>query len=151
VQFPYHVTGYFSLGNSSDSTDPSHSGNKLFGATVSNIWRTGLQADARYSKFNSAFASGTYSTLTITRDLFTNLQFNVQGGNYSYTSNAATNSASKFVNLIFDSNLGSHFFVESMWTAQRGGSLDYNQWTTTFGVRFNNRASSRKEPHAGQP
>lgn len=151
VEFPLHVTGYFSLGNSNDSTDPKNSGNELFGATVSHIWKTGLQADARYSKFNSPFASGTYSTITISRDLLENLQLNVQGGSYAYNSTAAANSASKFVNLLFDTNLGSHLFLESMFTAQRGGSLDYNQWTTTLGVRFNNRAASRRERYAGQP
>ncbi len=151
IEFPRHITGYFSLGSSSDSTDPKNSLNELFGATMSNIWKTGLTADARYSKFDSAFASGTYSTVTLSRDLLDNLHANLQTGRYAYTSSAAANSNSNFVNFMFDTNLGAKLFVESMFTLQRGGTLNYDQWTTTLGLRFNNRAASRREGHAGQP
>jgi hypothetical protein len=144
IEFPRHITGYLSLGSSSDSSDPKSSLNKLFGATMSNIWKTGLTADARYSKFDSAFAAGTYSTVTLSRDLTDNLRLNLQAGRYAYTSTVATNSNSNFVNVMVDSNLGSKLFVESMFTTQRGGSLNYNQWTTTIGIRFNNRTSSRR-------
>lgn len=151
IQFPRHITGYFSLGNSSNSTDRKNSGNALFGATASDIWKTGLQTDVRYSQFNSSFATGTYTTITITRDLLDNLRLNFQGGRYAYNSTLAATSASRFVNLFFDTNLGSRLFLESMFTAQRGGSLDYNQWTTTLGYRFDNRARSAGRPHAGRP
>jgi hypothetical protein len=151
IEFPRHVTGYFSLGSSSDSSDPKNSLNKLFGVTVSNIWRTGLTADARYSQFSSAFASGTYSTLTVSRDMLENLRLNLQVGRYAYSSTVAADSNSSFVNLLFDSNLGARLFVESMFTAQRGGSLNYNQWTTTLGYRFDNRSKSRRPDHAKLP
>ncbi len=151
IEFPRHITGYFSLGSSSDSSDPKSSLNKLFGVTMSNIWKTGMTADARYSQFSSAFASGTYSTVTLSRDLLDNLRFNFQAGRYAYSSSLAANSNSKFVNFLFDANLGAKLFVESMFTLQRGGSLNYNQWTTTLGLRFNNRASSRRAKHANQP
>ncbi len=151
VQFPRHVTGYFSLGSSSDSSDPKNSLNEMFGATMSNIWKTGLTADARYSKFNSSFATGTYSTVTLSRDLTDNLRLDLQGGRYAYSSSLASNNNSNFVNLIGDTNLGSRFFVESMFTAQRGGSQNYNQWTTTLGYRFDNRRSARREAHANRP
>jgi hypothetical protein len=151
IEFPLHIAGYFSLGQSSDSTDPKSSLNKLYGLTVSNIWKTGVQVDARYSKFDSAFASGTYTTLTVSRDLLENLRLNLQGGRYLYTSSAAANSSSNFVNLMFDTNLGAHFFMESMFTAQRGGSLNYNQWTNTLGLRFNNRAAARRLADAQHP
>lgn len=149
IQFPMHITGYFSLGQSSNSSDPKSSLNKMFGATISNIWKTGIQADARYSKFDSSFASGTYTTVTVTRDLLDNLRMNLQVGRYAYNSSVAASSASKFANIFFDTNLGSRLFLESQFTAQRGGSVDYDQWTTTLGYRFNNR--SRREIHATQP
>jgi hypothetical protein len=151
IQFPRHITGYFSLGRSSDSSDPKSSLNKLFGASMSNIWKTGLTADVRYSKFDSVFAAGTYSTLTLSRDLTDSLRLNLQAGRYSYTSTVASNSNSDFINIMADSNLGSEFFVESMFTLQRGGSLNYNQWTTTVSIRFNNRAASRRAAHASIP
>lgn len=143
IQFPRHITGYFTLGRSSDSSDPKSSLNKMFGATMSSIWKTGLTADARYSKFDSSFASGTYTTVSLSRDLLDSLRVNLQAGRYSYKSSVASNSNSRFANAIVDSNLGSRFFVESMFTVQRGGTLNYNQWTTTIGYRFDNRKSKR--------
>jgi hypothetical protein len=151
IQFPKHITGYFSVGNSSDSSDPKSSLNTLFGVTMSNIWKTGLQADARYSKFDSAFAAGTYRSVSITRDLGERLRLNLQGGSYVYTSSLAANSSSFFVNLLFDTNLGSRYFFQSAFTAQRGGTMEYNQWTSTLGYRFDNRASKRRAAHANQP
>jgi hypothetical protein len=83
--------------------------------------------------------------------MFENLRLNLQSGRYAYTSSQAANSNSNFVNMIFDSNLGARLFVESMFTVQRGGTLNYNQWTTTLGLRFNNRAASTREAHAAHP
>ena len=151
IEFPRHITGYFSLGQSNDSTDPKNSLNKLFGATISHIANTGFQLDARYSQFDSAFASGTYSTLTLSRDLQEHIRLNLQAGKYAYNSPIAATSSSKFVNLMVDSDLGARLFVESMYTAQRGGSMDYNQWTTTLGYRFDNRAATRRASHAVHP
>ena len=151
VQFPEHITGYFSLGQSSDSSDPKSSLNSLYGVTVSNIPWTGLVADARYSKFNSAFASGTYRSISLTRDLGERFRLNLQGGSYVYNSSLAANSSSFFVNLMSETNLGARYFMENAFTAQRGGTFEYNQWTATIGYRFDNRASSRREVHAEKP
>ncbi len=151
VEFPFHIAGYFTLGQSKDSTDPKNSLNKMFGLTVANIWKTGLEVDARYSKFDSVFASGTYTTLTVSRDVLERFRLNLQAGRYAYSSSAATNSGSDFGNLVLDTNLGSRLFVESMFTAQRGGSLNYNQWTNTVGLRFNNRAPLRRMADANHP
>ena len=150
IQFPQHITGYFSLGRSSNSSDPKASLNTLFGVTMSNIWKTGLVADARYSKFDSVFASGTYRSVSVTKDLGERFRLNVQGGNYVYSSKLAANSNSYFVNTMFDTNLGSRYFLQSAFTAQRGGTMEYNQWTTTLGYRFDNRASTRRAAHANQ-
>ena len=152
IQFPKHITGYFSLGSSSDSSDPKSSLNELFGATMSNIWKTGLQVDARYSKFDSAFASGTYRSVSVNRDLESWLRLNLQGGKYAYNSTLAANSNSYFVNMMFDTNLGARYFMQSNFTTQRGGTMNYNQWTVTFGYRFDNRASTKRRVlHATQP
>lgn len=152
IQFPKHITGYFTVGNSSDSSDPKSSLNTLFGASMSNIWKTSLTANVRYSKFDSAFASGTYRSVSITRDIGERLQMNLQGGRYAYSSSLAANSNSYFVNLLCDTNLGSRYFMQNAFTTQRGGAMSYNQWTTTLGYRFDNRASSRRgAKHAKQP
>lgn len=145
IQLPYHVTGYFTLGQSNNSTDKKNSLNKVYGATLSKIWRTGLQVDARYSEFDSAFASGTYKSVMVTRDLGERFRINVQGGRYAYASSLAVNNNSDFVNGMFDTNLGARLFFESAFTTQRGGSLSYNQWINTVGFRFDNRRPKRKQ------
>jgi hypothetical protein len=151
IQFPEHITGYFSLGRSSNASDPKSSLNTLYGVTMSNIWKTGLVADVRYSKFDSAFATGTYRSVSLTRDLGERLRMSLQGGSYGYNSTYAANSNSYFVNTMFDTNLGSRYFLQSAFTAQRGGTMEYNQWTTTLGYRFDNRAKARRVAHANQP
>jgi hypothetical protein len=151
IQLPEHLTGYFSLGRSSESSDAKSSLNTLAGITMSRIWKTGLQADVRYSKFDSAFAAGTYRSVSVTRDLGERLRLNLQGGSYVYNSSLAANNNSYFVNLLFDTNLGARYFMQSGFTTQRGGTQEYNQWTTTLGYRFDNRASSRRAIHANEP
>lgn len=144
IQFPQHITGYFTLGRSSDSSNPKSSLNALYGVTMSHIWKTGLQVDARYSKFGSSFASGTYRSVSVNRDLESWLRMNLQGGKYAYTSTLAANSDSYFVNMLLDANLGARYFMQGNFTTQRGGTMSYNQWTITLGYRFDNRASSKR-------
>jgi hypothetical protein len=83
----------------------------------------------------------------ITRDLGERFRVNVQGGRYAHNSTLASANNSNFVNVMFDTNLGARMFVESMFTTQRGGSLNYNQWITTLGYRFDNRASRASKLH----
>jgi len=141
ITLPWHITPYFTLGRSSSSNDKKASLNQMYGATMSHLWKTGLTLDARYSKFDNSFSSGTYKAVMLTRDLGERFRLNVQGGRYAYNSSLASANNSDFVNVMFDTNLGARMFVESMFTTQRGGSLNYNQWITTLGYRFDNRAS----------
>jgi hypothetical protein len=143
VQFPLHITGYGSVGQSNSSNDNGSSLNELFGASVMRIWKTGFGADVRYAKFNSAFASGKYRTVSINRDLGERFRLDLQAGRYDYDSSLAQTSNSFFGNAMLDMDLGARLFFQSMFTAQRGGSLDYNQWTSTVGYRFDNRAAMR--------
>ncbi len=151
VELPLHFVGYFSLGNSSNSNDKKDSLNEMVGAGLTHLWKTGLQLDARYSKFDSSFASGTYRTLTVSRDLGERMRLNLQGGKYSYGSTLAGSDNSYFVNAMFDTNLGARLFYQSYFTTQRGGSLNYNQWTNTVGYRFNNRSGRHKTVEVAKP
>jgi hypothetical protein len=151
VQFPKHVTGYFSLGQSNSSNDKKSSLNELFGVTMTQIWKTGLTADVRYSKFDSSFSTGTYRSFILSKDVTDRIRLNLQAGRYAYTSSLATNSSSDFLNFLMDANLGSRMFFEGGYTAQRGGSLNYDQFTGTLGYRFNNRKGQRKTENAKHP
>ena len=151
VQLPHHVTGYFSIGRSSASSDKKDSWNTMFGATMSRIWKTDLTVDARYSKFDSAFASGIYRTVTVSRDLGDRLRLSLQAGKQSFASSISKDNGEYFGNLLFETNLGSRYFLESGYTTQRGGADQYNQFTATFGYRFDNRSRERIAAHAQKP
>ncbi len=151
VTFPMHITGYFSLGKSSDSSDTKSSLNDLFGITMANIWKTGLEADVQYSKFDSAFAAGSYRNISLIRNVGERVQLNLQVGKYIYNSSLAASNNSYFANLLSNVNLGSKFFIEGDFTTQRGGSTNYNQWTTILGYRFDNRSKLRRETHGNLP
>lgn len=139
VEFPLHLVGYVSLGESNDSKDTKNSLNELFGLTVTQLWKTGFGIDARYSKFDSAFASGTYKTLSIDRHIGERFQLDLMGGKYDYTSTLAAPSNSYYINTLFDMDLGAKMFIQSAFTTQRGGTTNYNQWTNVIGYRFDNR------------
>jgi hypothetical protein len=143
VEFPKHIFGYASVGQSNSSNDKGDSLNELFGASVMRIWKTGFGADARYSKFNSSFASGTYRVVSLNRDLGERFRLDLEGGRYDYNSSLAKTSSSNFINTMLDMNLGARLFFQSMFTVQRGGTFDYNQWTNVVGFRFDNRAAMR--------
>ncbi len=140
IEFPLHVTGYFTVGRSSTSSDAKGSWNSMGGASMSRIWKTGLTADARYSKFNSAFATGTYRTLTVSREISDSIRLNLQAGRQAFASPLTKDKGSYFGNFFVDANIGPRYFVESSFTTQRGGADEYNQWTSTFGYRFDNRS-----------
>ena len=144
VQLPLHLMGYASLGESNSSGDKRNSLNQMFGLTAMRVWKTGFGVDARYSKFDSDFASGTYRTVSVTRDLGQKFRLDLMGGKYDYNSSLASTNNSIFVNSILEMDLGAKMFFQGAFTTQRGGSTDYNQFTTTLGYRFDNRASMRR-------
>jgi hypothetical protein len=148
VQLPLRVTGYFNVGRSSASSDKKDSWNTMYGASMSRIWKTDLTVDARYSKFDSSFASGVYRTVSISRDLGDRFRLSLQGGKQSFTSPLSKDAGDYFANLLVETNLGSRYFLESSYTTQRGGADPYNQFTATFGYRFDNRSRERMAAHA---
>jgi len=151
IEFPMRVTGYFTLGRSSTSSDAKGSWNTMGGASMARIWRTGLTVDARYSKFDSAFATGTYRTLTVSRELNDSLRLNLQAGRQAFASPLSKDNGSYFGNFYVDANLGLRYFIESSFTTQRGGTQEYNQWTGTFGYRFDNRSHSKMSARTTTP
>ncbi len=139
VQLPHRITVYTNIGRSSNSTDAKTSWNTLVGVTLGQIWRTGLRADLRYSKFNSAFAQGSYRSFTLSRNFGEGLRWEVQAGTQTFVSAFTNDTGSRFVNTHLDVNLGPRYFFEGGVTLQRGALQNYTQWYTTFGYRFDNR------------
>jgi hypothetical protein len=135
------IAFYTNLGRSSRSGDTKTSLNQLYGITAGNILKTGLRADVRYSTYDSSFGKGSYRSFSLSRNLHDNMRLEFQAGKQSMNSTLSGQTGSRFVNAMFDANIGSRYFVQAGYTTERGNMFDYDQWVTTFGYRFDNRGS----------
>ena len=98
--------------------------------------RTGIRADVHYSKFDSSFARGNYKVLSLSRHLGNRMIWDGQIGTQNLDSTFTVNHRSFFADTSFDTNLGSHTFLQSGYTISRGEQLNYNQWYLSLGYRF---------------
>ncbi len=145
VEAPRRITLYTNIGRSHSSRDTKSSWNTMLGVSKAQIWRTGLRADVRYSKFDSAFARGSYRSVALSRTLGDNLRIELQGGTQSFLSSFTKDVGSHFFNSTVDYSFSSHYFFQGGFTTERGGLWNYNQFSFTFGYRFDNRSHRRAE------
>ena len=138
-----HVTLYTTLGSSSRSGDARNSINQMYGVTLDRIWHTGIRADVHYSRFNSSFGDGQYEVVSLSRNLGEKFYFELLGGQQSFVSSATSNNRSRFVTSMMDVNLGARYFISGGLTVQRGNLMNYDQWFTMLGYRFDNRNNHR--------
>jgi hypothetical protein len=132
-----HLTVYTTIGQSDKTGDARRSLNQMYGLTWSEIWRTGIRADIHYSKFDSSFARGDYRVLTLSRHLGDRMMWDAQVGSQTLNPPFTVNRSSLFVDTSFDTNLGSHSFLQSGCTIEHGAQLNYTQWYLSLGYRFN--------------
>ena len=102
----------------------------------------GTRTDLHYSKFNSTFGSGSYTSLSLSRNFNDNLRWEVLGGRQSFAS-STTRDISHFVTGTFEASLGPRYFVQSGYTWNRGAGQNYDQWMFTFGYRFDSRMKGK--------
>lgn len=136
VDLPLGVTPYASVGQSHRSGDEENSWNHMLGVTVSELWRTGVRVDARFSRFNSSFADGSYKSISFSRDLRETLRIDLQAGRQDFASSLTGDSRAHWLNFTVDWFLGRHYFLGSGMTLYRGGAQDYDQWLLNLGYRF---------------
>jgi hypothetical protein len=136
VEIPKHITLYSSIGRSKASADKKNSLNQGFGVTFGKIWNTGLLADAHYSKFDSAFGSGKYESVSLSRSVTESFRVQLQGGKQTFSSALSSNNNSKFVNAVADWSIGPRYFMEANFGWYNGTTMKYQQWSTVFGYRF---------------
>jgi hypothetical protein len=136
LDLPKHIGLFASLGESKTTTDKKSSLNQAYGISFGNIWKTGIFADAHYSKFNSSFGSGKYTALSLSKSLTDTLRLQVYGGHQVFNSPLSTNTNSNFVNGVVDWNVGARYFLEGNFGWYHGTSLSYTQWSSVFGYRL---------------
>ena len=139
-----NVTVYTNLGRSDRSGDAATSWNQMYGITWARIWRTGFRADARYSRFSSAFGEGNYRALSISRNFGEGLRWELQAGRQAFASSSTAQTGSRFINTSLDAAVGGNYFLQGGYTVERGNQFDYDQWFVTFGYRFDNRGGQKK-------
>ena len=136
VELVKHISVYTSLGRSKATSDKKNSLNQAFGLTVPNLWKSGLMADVHYSKFDSSFGSGKYTSVSLSKNVTDSFRLQFLGGHQTFSSGLTNNNHSNFVNAVVDWNVGPRYFVEGNFGWYRGTSMNYQQWSTVFGYRF---------------
>jgi hypothetical protein len=136
LDLPLSLTVSSSLGKSDRSGDAKSSWNQMYGLTVRRIWTTGVRADLRYSKFDSAFGRGSYRSILFSRQLGEDLRFNLQAGDQNYSSALTRQSRARYVNASFDWNLAAHYVLGGGYTIYRGQVQSYDQIYINLGYRF---------------
>ncbi len=139
VEGPAHLSFYVDAGRSNNSTDAKASWNQMYGVTLNRLWHTKLRLDARYSKFDSAFAKGNYKSLSVSRTFGDDFRWEFLGGKQQFVSPFSNDTGDKFVGSTADFSLGRHFFFEGGINFARGALQNYDQWSFTLGYRFDNR------------
>jgi len=136
INLPARIAVYTDIGKSTASGDTKGSWNQMYGLTFGELWRTGLRADLRYSKFNSSFGSGDYKALSLSRSLGDRLEWQLIGGLQNFNSTITTTTQTRFVNTYLDWSPGKLLFFEAGYTWQRGGTMNYDQFQFMVGKRF---------------
>ncbi|HLJ24207.1 MAG TPA: hypothetical protein VKT71_08885 [Candidatus Acidoferrales bacterium] len=136
LQLPYRIGLSTDIGRSHSSTDSASSWNQMYGFTLGEIKKTGLQLDLRYTKFNSSFGQGSYEFVSVSRSLADRFHIQLQGGTQHLNSAFSTNSNSKFITSIVDWSIGPRYFFEGLFSWNMGTTMNYQQTNFTFGYRF---------------
>lgn len=141
-----HVMLYSTIGESEKTGDEHETFNQMYGITWSEILHSGVRADLHYSKFNSNFGQGDYRLLSISRQFTNHAFWNLQLGSQYLISPFTANGQSRFAALSMDVNLGKHSYLQSGYTFVDGAAMNYRQWYTSLGFRFDHG-----KPEAGEP
>ena len=142
-----HVMLYTTIGGSEKTGDEHETLNQMYGATWSEILHSGMRADFHYSKFDSNFGRGTYRLLSLSRQLTNHAFWNFQLGSQDLISPFTANGQSRFAALSMDLNLGKHSYLQSGYTLVNGAAMNYRQWYTSLGFRFDHGQPEPGEPH----
>jgi len=138
-----NVQVYTTLGQSNKTGDAHRTLDQMYGLTLVEIGRTGLRADAHYSKFDSSFGRGDYSVLTISRHMGDRMMWDTQIGQQRVASPFMANANSRFIDSSVDMNLFGGTFFQSGYTLVHGDVANYKQWYLSLGYRFDSKAMRR--------
>jgi hypothetical protein len=126
------------LGWSTRSGDSKASLNQMYGLTFGRVPIIKLRADVHYSRFNSSFGDGHYESFSLSRQIGDRLRIEALLGQQNFGSTLTTGNRSKFLTGTVETTLGPHYYLQSIFTTNRG-DLSYDQLMFSVGYRFDNR------------
>ena len=126
------------LGRSNRSGDTKASLNEMFGITFGRLPLLNLRADAHYAKFDSSFGSGSYESVSLSRQMSERLRLEVLLGQQNFASTVTTANRARFVTGTIETIFGPHYYLQSSFTTNRG-DLSYDQFMFSLGYRFDSK------------
>ena len=126
------------LGRSTRSGDSTSSINQMYGITFGRVPVLKLRADLHYSRFNSSFGDGHYESFSLSRQVNDRLRLEALIGQQNFGSTLTLANRSRFLTGTIETVLGPHYYLQSIFTTNRG-DLSYDQFMFSIGYRFDNR------------
>ncbi len=136
LELPWRSAVYSSFGRSSRTGDAKRSLNQMYGFSLADLFRGGIRADVRYTKYDSSFGSGAYRALSLSRQVSDRLRLEILAGDQSLHSAFSAQGPARFVTGSADWSLGRHYFSGGGYTLYRSHSQNYNQAYVNLGYRF---------------
>jgi len=96
----------------------------------------GYPCDFRHSKSTVRSGEGRTTRLQLSRSFHDNFRWEVLAGSQSFASVASQKHSARFLTGNFEANMGSTTSSKAASHATAGGLQNYDQWTFTFGYRF---------------
>jgi len=126
------------LGRSSRPGDAQASLNQMYGITFGRLPWLRLRTDAHYARFNSSFGTGSYESISFSRQMSDRLRLEALIGQQNFTSSITANNRARFVTGTIETTMGPHYYLQSSFTTNRG-DLSYDQVMFSIGYRFDSR------------
>ena len=129
------------LGRSNGTGDKGPSLNEMFGVTYNRLPLWGLRVSANYARFNSSFGSGSYDSISISRQMSEALRLEILAGQQNFSSALTTNDRSRFITTTWETVLGPHYYIQGNFTINQG-QLNYQQYMFSMGYRFDSKTKA---------
>jgi hypothetical protein len=126
------------LGRSSGTGDPKPSLNEMYGITFNRLPIVQLRMDAHYASFNSSFGTGSYESISISRQLSERLRLEALLGQQNFSSTLTSNTRGRFLTGTVETTLGPHYYLQGSFTTNRG-DMSYDQVMFSVGYRFDSK------------
>ena len=136
------IFAYTTIGQSNRSGDTSSSGNQAYGLTFNHLPKLNVRADVHYTRFSSSFGTGSYESVSLSRNLSEALRLEVIAGQQNFTSTLTNAGRSRFLNANIETTLGAHYFIQGGVGVNRG-DLSYDQFHFTLGYRFDSKRKGK--------